>query len=182
MMNKKNKMRRIGRIDFQDSPYDEEDTRSSQEYMNDLEMEFHERALLAKSKRFFKKGTQRFSGVKASEQTECHKCGRKGLVAKAYKWDEKEVSSDDNEMVEVKVLMALADDESGSVERKCQEMHVNTKILKENQNLRKELKELTDTWLNSSNKVNQSISEQIPNQKRKILGVDQLIEDSFNFG
>nr|GEV71340.1 putative reverse transcriptase domain-containing protein [Tanacetum cinerariifolium] len=41
--------------DFQDSPDDEEDTRSSQEYMNDLEMEFHERALLTKSKRFFKK-------------------------------------------------------------------------------------------------------------------------------
>ncbi|GKC00814.1 hypothetical protein Tco_0986950 [Tanacetum coccineum] len=40
---------------FQDSLDDEEDTRSSQEYINDLEMEFHERALLAKSKIFFKK-------------------------------------------------------------------------------------------------------------------------------
>nr|GEU71885.1 retrovirus-related Pol polyprotein from transposon TNT 1-94 [Tanacetum cinerariifolium] len=38
----------------------EEDTRSSEVYMNDLEMEFHERALLAKSKRFFNKGPQRF--------------------------------------------------------------------------------------------------------------------------
>ncbi|GJR87455.1 retrovirus-related pol polyprotein from transposon TNT 1-94 [Tanacetum coccineum] len=36
----------------------------------------------------------------------------KGLVAEAYEWDEEEVSSDDNEMVEVKVLMALADDEN----------------------------------------------------------------------
>ncbi|GKF77208.1 hypothetical protein Tco_0229678, partial [Tanacetum coccineum] len=35
--------------DFQDSPDDEEDTRSIQEYMDDLEMEFHERALLDKS-------------------------------------------------------------------------------------------------------------------------------------
>ncbi|GJT97830.1 hypothetical protein Tco_1093348 [Tanacetum coccineum] len=41
--------------DFKDSPDDEEDTRSSQEYMNDLEEEYQERALLAKSKRFFKK-------------------------------------------------------------------------------------------------------------------------------
>ncbi|GJV76533.1 hypothetical protein Tco_1508117 [Tanacetum coccineum] len=73
--------------DFQDNPDDEEDTRSSQEYMNDLELECHERALLAKSKRFFKKGTQRLS-------------------------DEEEVLSDANDMVEVKVLMALADDES----------------------------------------------------------------------
>ncbi|GJW88966.1 reverse transcriptase domain-containing protein [Tanacetum coccineum] len=60
---------------------DEEDTRSSKEYMNDLELEFHERALLAQSKRFFKK-------------------------------DEEEVSLDDNEIVEVKVLMALVVDES----------------------------------------------------------------------
>ncbi|GJT28467.1 hypothetical protein Tco_0908742 [Tanacetum coccineum] len=37
-------------LDFQDSPDDEEDTRSSEEYMNDLEMKFHERDLLEKSK------------------------------------------------------------------------------------------------------------------------------------
>ncbi|GKC77281.1 hypothetical protein Tco_1128055, partial [Tanacetum coccineum] len=37
--------------DFQDSPDDEEDTRSSHEYMNDLlEEECQARALLAKSK------------------------------------------------------------------------------------------------------------------------------------
>ncbi|GJR25368.1 retrovirus-related pol polyprotein from transposon TNT 1-94 [Tanacetum coccineum] len=164
-------------LDIQDSPDDEEDTRSSHEYLNDLEEEYQARALLAKSKRFFKKGTQRFSIAKATDQTECHKCGKKGhfarncwskvsvpsyqspfqpkplsssqhkpelrptkdfeakynkvkaklaflsssasaskattaknkgLIAKAYEWDEEEVSSDDNEMVEVKVLMALA--------------------------------------------------------------------------
>ncbi|GJV53345.1 hypothetical protein Tco_1449086 [Tanacetum coccineum] len=62
--------------DFQDSPYDEEDTRSSEEYMNDLEMEFHERALLAKSTRFFKKGPQRFSNAKETDKTECYKCAK----------------------------------------------------------------------------------------------------------
>ncbi|GJW56065.1 retrovirus-related pol polyprotein from transposon TNT 1-94 [Tanacetum coccineum] len=36
--------------DFQDSPDDEEDTRSSQEYLNDLEEEYQAKALLAKSK------------------------------------------------------------------------------------------------------------------------------------
>ncbi|GJX73755.1 hypothetical protein Tco_0312350 [Tanacetum coccineum] len=36
----------------------------------------------------------------------------KGLVAEAYEWDEEEVSSDDNEMVEVKVLMALSEEEN----------------------------------------------------------------------
>ncbi|GKC96761.1 hypothetical protein Tco_1162203, partial [Tanacetum coccineum] len=34
----------------------------------------------------------------------------KGLIAEAYEWDEEKVSSNDNEMVEVKVLMALAKD------------------------------------------------------------------------
>ncbi|GKA32844.1 reverse transcriptase domain-containing protein [Tanacetum coccineum] len=41
----------------------------------------------------------------------------KGLVAEAYEWDEKDVSSDDNEMVEVKVLMALADDKNVAVDK-----------------------------------------------------------------
>ncbi|GJU17292.1 retrovirus-related pol polyprotein from transposon TNT 1-94 [Tanacetum coccineum] len=140
--------------EFQDSPDDEEDTRSSHEYLNDLEEEYQARALLAKSKRFFKKAIQRFSSAKATNQTNCHKCGKKGHFARDY-WskalvpsyqspfqpkplnspqhklelrptkdfeakynkvkaklallNEEEVSSDDNEMVEVKVLMALAE-------------------------------------------------------------------------
>ncbi|GJV79377.1 putative ribonuclease H-like domain-containing protein [Tanacetum coccineum] len=165
--------------DFQDSLDDEDDTRSSHEYLNNLEEEYQARALLAKSKRFFKKGTQRFSNAKATDQTEWHKCGKKGhfardcwsktsvasyqspfqskslsssshkpelrptkdfedkynkvkakltllsssasaskasmvknkyLIAEAYEWDEEEVSSDENKMVEVKVLIALAED------------------------------------------------------------------------
>ncbi|GJT40211.1 retrovirus-related pol polyprotein from transposon TNT 1-94, partial [Tanacetum coccineum] len=165
--------------DFQDSPDDEEDTRNSQKYLNDLEEEYQKRALLTKSKRFFKNSTHRFSSAKATYQTECHKCGKKGhftrdcwsktsipsyqspfhpkplsssqhqpelrptkdfeakynkvkaklallslsasaskasmvknkgLITEAYEWDEEEVSSDDNEMVKVKVLMALAED------------------------------------------------------------------------
>ncbi|GJX21370.1 retrovirus-related pol polyprotein from transposon TNT 1-94 [Tanacetum coccineum] len=145
--------------DFQDIPDDEEDTRSSQEYLNDLEEEYQARALLAKSKRFFKKGTQRFSSTKATDQTECHKYGKKGHFArdcwsktsvstsqlpfqtKPFSFPQhkpklrptkdfeakynkvkaklallKEVSSDDNEMVEVKVLMALAE-ENGVVSK-----------------------------------------------------------------
>ncbi|GJU51451.1 retrovirus-related pol polyprotein from transposon TNT 1-94 [Tanacetum coccineum] len=98
---------------FQDSPDDEDDTRSSHEYLNDLEEEYQARALLAKSKRFFKKGTQRFSSAKATDQTECHKCGKKSHFARDS-WsktsDEEEVSSDDNEMIEVKLLMVLAEE------------------------------------------------------------------------
>ncbi|GJW33391.1 retrovirus-related pol polyprotein from transposon TNT 1-94 [Tanacetum coccineum] len=140
-------------FDFQDSLDDEEDTRSSHVYLNDLEEEYQARALLAKSKRFFKMGTQRFSSAKATDQTECHKCGKKGhfardcwrtkdfeakynkvkaklalfsssasapssssrknkgLIVKMNDCDEEEVSSDDNEVTEVKALMALTDEE-----------------------------------------------------------------------
>ncbi|GJW87168.1 retrovirus-related pol polyprotein from transposon TNT 1-94 [Tanacetum coccineum] len=63
---------------FSDSPNDEEVTRSSHEYLNDLEEEYQAKALLAKSKRLFKKGTQRFSIAKATDETKCHKCGKKG--------------------------------------------------------------------------------------------------------
>ncbi|GJZ87934.1 hypothetical protein Tco_0659716 [Tanacetum coccineum] len=150
--------------DFQDNPDDEEDTRNSQEYMNDLEEEYQARAFLAKSKRFFKK-------------------------------DEEEVSSNDNEVPEVKALMALANEERVSVSKESarngewikisMKKHINTEILKENQNLRNELKELTsitEAWLNSSNKVNQCISEQIPTQKKKILRIDQLTKDTSSSG
>ncbi|GJZ52924.1 hypothetical protein Tco_0607809 [Tanacetum coccineum] len=218
--------------DFQDSPDDKEDTRSSHKYLNDLEEEYQAR------------DSSKASIVK-----------NKGLIAEAYEWDEEEVSSDDNEIVEVKVLMELAKDNDAvskegarndewvkisiikvhtllemkdNDDRKnyldylcidlnyveeqrnnlmskhkdliqelntCKEQflvlkqakldfltmqHVNTKILKENQNLRKKLTELTaitETWLNSSNKVNRCISEQILTQKKRILGVDQLTKD-----
>ncbi|GJT07660.1 hypothetical protein Tco_0842122 [Tanacetum coccineum] len=178
--------------DFQDSPDDEDDTRSSHEYLNYLEEEYQARALLAKSKRFFKKGTQRFSSAKATDQTECHKCGE-GLFFKRL-LDEEEVSLDDNEMVEVKVLMALAEENdvvskegarNGEWVKISMKKHVNTEILKENKNLRTKLNELTtitETWLNSSNKVNKCISEQIPSQKKRILGVDKLTEDSSSSG
>ncbi|GJS80256.1 retrovirus-related pol polyprotein from transposon TNT 1-94 [Tanacetum coccineum] len=214
--------------DFQDRPDDEEDTRSNHEYLNNLEEEYQARALLAKSKRFFKKGTQRFSSAKATDQTECHKYGKKGhfardcwsktsipsyqspsqpkllhssehkpeprrtkdleakynkvkaklallssstsapssslgknkgLIAEMYDWDEEEVSSDDNEVTEVKALMELTDEERVS-------------IGKESAN--------NGEWVKIS--IQKCISEQIPTQKKKILGIDQLTEDTSSSG
>ncbi|GKB68311.1 retrovirus-related pol polyprotein from transposon TNT 1-94, partial [Tanacetum coccineum] len=89
-------------LDFHDSPGDEEDTRSNQEYLNDLEEEFHERAMLGKSKRFFKKGSQRFSGEKATDETQCHICGRKGHFARD--WPTKDFEAKYNK---VKAKLAL---------------------------------------------------------------------------
>ncbi|GJT90337.1 hypothetical protein Tco_1079182 [Tanacetum coccineum] len=78
----------------------------------------------------------------------------KGLVAEAYDWDKEDVLSDDNEMVEVKVLMALADDKNVVVGKESARNSECVKI-----------------------SMRKCISEQIPNQKKRILGVDQLAED-----
>ncbi|GKD90452.1 retrovirus-related pol polyprotein from transposon TNT 1-94 [Tanacetum coccineum] len=69
---------------FQDNTDDEEDTRSNHDYLKDSKEEYQARALLAKSKRFLKKGTQKFSSTKATDQTKCHKCGKKGHFARDY--------------------------------------------------------------------------------------------------
>ncbi|GJR52170.1 hypothetical protein Tco_1402691 [Tanacetum coccineum] len=77
----------------------------------------------------------------------------------------------------------LVDDENVAVGKESARMHVNTEIIKENQNLRKELKELTkitETWLNSSNKVNLSgqkdlifVKSSADDTKVSILGVER---------
>ncbi|GJS08039.1 hypothetical protein Tco_0364835 [Tanacetum coccineum] len=123
---------------LQDSHHSDDErrnTRSSQEYLNDLKEEYQTRALLKKSKRFFKKVTQsssqhkpelrptkyfkaKYNKVKAklallsssSSASKVSMVKNKGLIAEANEWDEEEVSSDNNEMVEVKVLMALAEE------------------------------------------------------------------------
>ncbi|GJV63042.1 retrovirus-related pol polyprotein from transposon TNT 1-94 [Tanacetum coccineum] len=281
--------------DFQDSPDDEEDTRSSYEYLNDLDEEYQARDLLAKSKRFFKKGTQKFSNAKATYQTECHKCGKKGhfardyspktsvpsyqspfqsklllssknkpeprkikdfkakyhkakaklallssnasalsssssknkgLIAKTYDWDDEEVSSDENEVTEVKALMELTDEEKVSVCKESARYGDWTKIsmkkvhtllqmednddsksfldylcidlnyveeqrnnlLSKYRNLLQELNTCKEQLLVLKQAkldlltMQHCIYEQIPTQKKKILGIDQLTEDTSSSG
>nr|GEU30167.1 hypothetical protein [Tanacetum cinerariifolium] len=156
---------------FQENSDDEVDERSSEDYLKDLDIEFHKRALLENSKRFIKRKNN-FSSQKANENTECFKCGKKGhfakdcfsktskpsykslvigyssvskdykaeykkvkakialleaspftsqtpkafqpknkgLTAKTFNWDKEEVF-DDEEVTQLKVMMALANDE-----------------------------------------------------------------------
>ncbi|GJY29773.1 hypothetical protein Tco_0405540 [Tanacetum coccineum] len=140
---------------IQRSSDDEIDERTSEEYLRDLDIEFHERALLANSKR---------------------------LVAKTFDWDKEEVSNDE-EMTQVKVLMALADDELTVGKnharngkwidismRKCRDELLvlkqakieavtfqiqNTELIKLNHALQEQLKEernINEKWLTSSKK------------------------------
>ncbi|GJY35132.1 retrovirus-related pol polyprotein from transposon TNT 1-94 [Tanacetum coccineum] len=67
--------------DFQENSNDEVDERSSEEYLRDLDIEFHERALLENLKHFIKRRNN-FYSQKANENTECYKCGNKGHFAK----------------------------------------------------------------------------------------------------
>ncbi|GJX21186.1 hypothetical protein Tco_0223863 [Tanacetum coccineum] len=222
--------------------------RSTEEYLRDLNIEFHERALLENSKCFIKRRNN-FSSQKANENNKFFKCGKKchfakdflsktsepsykssvsglsskgfqpkftpkliqfsqssssqvdpkiqkdykveykkmkaklalleaspstsqtpktfqpkntGLVTETFDWYEEDVS-DDEEVIEVKVLMALADDK----------LTVNESLL-----TLKEEKKINEKWLTSSKKVNQCISEQIPHQKKKVLGGELLTESS----
>ncbi|GJY25817.1 retrovirus-related pol polyprotein from transposon TNT 1-94 [Tanacetum coccineum] len=303
--------------DFQENSNDEVDERTSEEYLRDLDIEYHERSLLENSKRHFarycfsktsepsykspvnnyslmSKGFQpnftpkliqsssnsnnqddqkfqkdykaEYKKMKAklalleaspssSQNPKTFQPKNKGLVTETFDWDEEEVS-DEEEVTQVKVLMALADDEltvgksharNGKwvditirkvntllsmdedadwqnylkyinidlkfVEEqrlnllskynkmvfelnKCRDELLilkqakldavtfqiqNTELIKLNHALQEQLKEekkINEKWLTSSKKVSQCISEQIPHQKKKVLGGELLTESS----
>ncbi|GJY11510.1 hypothetical protein Tco_0379695 [Tanacetum coccineum] len=126
--------------DFQETSDDEVDESSSEEYLRDLDIEYQERAHLANSKCFIKKETisqvkkqmkilnvtnvatkAEYKKMKAklelleaspsnSQNLKTFQPKNKGLVAKTFDCDEEEVSNEE-EVTQVKVLMALADDE-----------------------------------------------------------------------
>ncbi|GJX82080.1 retrovirus-related pol polyprotein from transposon TNT 1-94 [Tanacetum coccineum] len=210
--------------DFQENSDNE---RASEEYLRDLDIEYHEIVLLANSKHFIKQRNN-FSGQKANENTECYKCGNKGHFArdyfsktskpsykspvnnyssvskgfqpkftskliqsssnsnsqvdpkfqKDYKAEYKKMKaklalleeevSDEEEVTQVKVLMALADDEHTVVKSHARNakldivtFHIqNTELTKLNHALQEQLKEekkINEKWLTSSKKVSQCI-------------------------
>ncbi|GJX01229.1 hypothetical protein Tco_0185142 [Tanacetum coccineum] len=211
--------------DFQENSDDEVDESTSEEYLRDLDIEYHERSLLENSKRFIKRRNN-FSVEKANENTECYKCGNKAdpKFQKDYKAEYKKMKAK-LALLEVKVLMALADDEltvGKSHARNGEWVDItmrkvntllsmdedadwknylkdellilkqakldvvtfqiqNAELIKLNHALQEKLKEekkINEKWLTSSKKVSQCISEQIPHQKKKVLGGELLTESS----
>ncbi|GJR41133.1 hypothetical protein Tco_1216817 [Tanacetum coccineum] len=90
----------------------------------------------------------------------------KGLVAETFNWDEEECRDE---------LFILKQAKLDAVTFQIQ----NTKLTKLNHVLQEQLKEekkINEKWLTSSKKVSQCISEQIPYQKKKVLG--ELLTES----
>ncbi|GJS15109.1 hypothetical protein Tco_0409581 [Tanacetum coccineum] len=109
----------------------------------------------------------------------------KRLVAEAYEWDEEDMSSDDNDMTKVKVLMALADDENVAIGKesarngewvKISMRKVHILLDMEDSDKRKSFLEYLCIDLNYVE------DEQITNQKKRILGLNQLTEDPSHSG
>ncbi|GJT40424.1 hypothetical protein Tco_0940289 [Tanacetum coccineum] len=123
--------------DYQDSPDDEEDMRSShfakdcfsKTSIPSYASPFHNKQNLTSNFQHQKpeiRPTKDFEAkyreIKArlyplstegssSKETKATKDMNKGIIAEVYDWDEEEVSSDEDDMMNVKVLMALAKDE-----------------------------------------------------------------------
>ncbi|GJV42520.1 hypothetical protein Tco_1420960 [Tanacetum coccineum] len=116
--------------------YVEEEQRSSSEFLVDLNAEYHERALLANQKRFYKRfgrvGSARKPIDKTKETSEMailtqriedltkgksekgkndKRKSEKGLIAESFDWDEESVSSEDEGTTRIRAFIAIAEDE-----------------------------------------------------------------------
>ncbi|GJT40401.1 hypothetical protein Tco_0940266 [Tanacetum coccineum] len=110
----------ISNTQFQDSDSDvEEDQRTSNEFMANLNAEYHERALLANPKRFYKRSGRVGSARKPIDKTK-ETCfawkndkgkSEKGLIAESFDWDKEYVSSEDEGTTRIRAFMAIAEDE-----------------------------------------------------------------------
>nr|GEV98074.1 hypothetical protein [Tanacetum cinerariifolium] len=88
----------------------EEDNRTSNEFMVDLNVEYHERALLENQKRFYKRIDELTKGKNDKGKGDKRKSD-KGLVADSFDWDDESVCSEDERTTKFKAFMAIADDE-----------------------------------------------------------------------
>ncbi|GKE02897.1 hypothetical protein Tco_1390880, partial [Tanacetum coccineum] len=97
---------------------------TSNEFIADLNAEYHERALLANRKRFYKRSgqglkaemavlTQRIDDLTKRKnekgKNDKGKC-EKGLIAESFDWDEESVSSEDEGTTRIRAFMEIAED------------------------------------------------------------------------
>nr|GEX56560.1 reverse transcriptase domain-containing protein [Tanacetum cinerariifolium] len=100
-----------GDIPSNDSDSDvEEDQRTSNEIMADLNDEYHERALLANQKRFYKRIDDLAKGKSEKGKRKKEK-SEKGLLAESFDRDDVFVSSDNEGSTKIRAFMAIAEDE-----------------------------------------------------------------------
>ncbi|GJR74047.1 hypothetical protein Tco_0086412 [Tanacetum coccineum] len=137
---------------FQDNDSDvEEDNRTSNKFMADLNAEYHERALLENQKRFYKRSRRVGSARKPMDKSKetCFACGK----------------LEDEGTTKFKAFMEIADDEPsvGKVIR------VNL----ENESLKDEISDfekVIEKWTCSKVTLDQFLSKQIPGNIVKALG------------
>ncbi|GKB09289.1 retrovirus-related pol polyprotein from transposon TNT 1-94 [Tanacetum coccineum] len=97
-----NSIKMIAGLLYSDSDV-EEDQRTINEFMADLNAEYHERALLANQKRFYKRSRRKGKNEKGKSD--------KGLIAESFDWDEESVSSKYEGTTKIKAFIAIAEDE-----------------------------------------------------------------------
>ncbi|GKD00443.1 hypothetical protein Tco_1170717 [Tanacetum coccineum] len=84
----------------------EEDQRTSNEFMADLNAEYHERALLKNQKRIddlTKRKSEKGKNEKGKSE--------KGFIAESFDWDEESIPSEDKGTTKIRAFMAIAEDE-----------------------------------------------------------------------
>ncbi|GKC33174.1 hypothetical protein Tco_1040468, partial [Tanacetum coccineum] len=109
---------------LQDSDSDvEEDNRTNNEFMADLNTEYQERAQLANQKRLHKRSERVGSARKSMDKSKescfsCEKLGKsdrgkseKGLIVESFDWDDESISSEDEYTTKFKAFMEIAKDE-----------------------------------------------------------------------
>ncbi|GJW93858.1 hypothetical protein Tco_0173530 [Tanacetum coccineum] len=88
----------------------EEDNRTSNEFLADLNVEYQESALLANQKRFYKRIDDPTKSKNEKGKSDKGKSD-KGLIAESFNWDDDSVSSEDEGTTTFKAFMAIAKDE-----------------------------------------------------------------------
>ncbi|GJR77915.1 hypothetical protein Tco_0090280 [Tanacetum coccineum] len=149
--------------DFQDSLNNEEDTRSSQEYLNDLEEEYQARALLAKSKGFFKRVLK--GSTMQKQLTKLNTTN----VARRYQQELRPTKDFKAKYNKVKAKLALLTSSASASKALMVKNKVLMELAKDNDAVSKEGAK-NDEWV------------KISMRKKRILGVDQLTEDPSSSG